>query len=357
MANSGLTNDEIIFDFDSNGQPYFRAQPWPIMNDVNAAGRSGVRRNVTPIQTHNVGLRQTTMSEHPMLEHWRYQQTQAHLDYHPQQSQQPHQHQHHHQHHQQQQPQQQLDMPFNDFNHGLPMTSQSMELISVSQAPLNPSIPLNASYMQMTPGIEGMPHNWSDFQTELVSFSTVDAGVAVSPYQQQSSSPTGSHLEVLSQQSSCDEAGWTLVDSTRQSFESYERPYFIDPTQTLHNRALSESSYSDLEQPSHFSLGNNLDMMSNQAVCSPTSLSDGEFDFNHVHSHQYSVDRSAHHSADVSPSSLVNAISIPSKKGSPSARSPSSQGSASSPGRKTSRKSPIAKATDKIIKKQSSGRE
>jgi hypothetical protein len=360
MANSGLTNEEIIFEFDSNGQPYFRGgQPWPMMNDVNAAGRPDMRRNVAPIQTHNVGLRQTTMSEHPMLEHWRYQQSQAQLNY-PQQAQQTHQHQHHQQQHQQQQqqqqqqPQQSLDMSYNDYNHGLPMSTQSMEMIS--QAPLTSNAPLNASYLQMTPGIEGMPHNWSDFHTELVGYSTVDAGVAVSPYQQHSSSPTGSHLEILSQQSSSDDAGWTLVDSTRQSFESYDRPYnFIDPSQTLHHRALSESSYSDLEQPSHFSLGNNLDMMSNQAVCSPTSLSDGEFDFNHVHSHHFSGDHHSHHSAGVSPSALVNAITIPSKKGSPAARSPSSQGSASSPGRKTSKKSPIAKATDKVIKKQSTG--
>lgn len=231
-----------------------------------------------------------------------------------------------------------------------------MEMISVPQAPLTSSAPINASYLQMAPGIEGMPHNWSDFQTELVSYSTVDAGVAVSPYQQHSSSPTGSHLEVLSQQSSCDETGWTLIDSTRQSFESYDRPYnFIDPSQTLHHRALSESSYSDLEQPSHFSLGHNLDMMSSQAVCSPTSLSDGEFDFNHIHSHQYPGDHHSHQSAGVSPSALVNAIIVPGKKGSPAARSPSSQGSASSPGRKSSKKSPIAKATDKVIKKQSSG--
>jgi hypothetical protein len=302
MANSGLTNEDIVFDFDSNGQAYFRGQPWPMMDTVNTAARPDVRRNMPPIQTHNVGLRQTTMSEHPMLEHWRYQQAQAHLNY-PQHHQQTHQHQHQHQHQHTHQPQQQtqvlqqpIDMPFTDYSHGLPMTSQSMDMMAVAQAPLTSSAPLNTSYLQMAPGIEGMPQNWADFQTELISYSTVDAGIAVSPYQQHSSSPTGSHLEIMSQPSSCDENGWTLVDSTRQSFESYERPYFtIDPSQTLHHRAISESSYSDLEQPSHFSLGNNLDMMSSQAVCSPTSLSDGEFDFNHVHSHQYSVDHSQCH--------------------------------------------------------------
>jgi hypothetical protein len=357
MANSGLANDDLVFEFDSNGQAYFQGQPWGhMMNDVNnAAARPDMRRAMAPIQTHNVGLRQTTMPENPMLEHWRYQQTPAQLNY-PQQHQ-AHQHQHQHSQQLQQQPQHQqqpLDIPFNDYSHGLPMTSQSMEMIAASQPPLTSSAPINTSYLQMASGIEGMPQNWADFHTELVSYSTMDAGVAVSPYQQHSSSPTGSHIEVMSQPSSCDEPGWTLVDSTRQSFESYDRPYFIDPSQTLH-RALSESSYSDLEQPSHFSLGNNLDMMSSQAVCSPTSLSDGDFDFNHVHPHQYSVDHNTHHSAGVSPSTLVNAIAIPTKKGSPPARSPGSQGSASSPGRKASRKSPIAKATDKVIKKQSSG--
>jgi hypothetical protein len=200
-----------------------------------------------------------------------------------------------------------------------------------------------------------MPQNWADLQSELINYTTTDVGLAVSPYQQMTSSPTGSHLEVLSQPSSCDEHGWHMVEA-RNSFESYEGQYFVDPNQTVHNRTLSESSYSDLEPQGHGAFMSNLDVGASQAVYSPTSLSDSDYEYM-GHAHRLSIDHGSTPSMSVNPSALVRPIPIPPIKSSaPSMRSPGSQGSAGSPGRKQPKKSPIAaKSTDKVMKKSSSG--
>jgi hypothetical protein len=197
-----------------------------------------------------------------------------------------------------------------------------------------------------------MPQNWAELQSELINYTTTDVGLAVSPYQQMTNSPTGSHLEVLSQPSSCDDHGWHMVD--RSSFESFERQYFVDPNQTVHNRTLSESSYSDLEPQGHGAFMSNLDVGTSQAVYSPTTLSDSDYEYM-GHTHRLSIDHGSAPTMSVNPSALVRPIPIPPAKSSvPSIRSPSSQGSAGSPGRKPSKKSPIAaKSTDKVMKKSS----
>ena len=228
-------------------------------------------------------------------------------------------------------------------------------MMPVSQAPIASGLTLETSYLPLESGIEGMPQNWADLQTELVNYTTTDVGLAVSPYQQMTSSPTGSHLEVLSQPSSCDEHGWHMVEP-RTSFESFERQYFVDPNQTVHNRTLSESSYSDLEPHAHGAFTSNLDVSASQAVYSPNTLSDSDYEYM-GHTHRLSVDHGSAPSMSVNPSALVRPIPIPPTKSSaPSIRSPSSQGSAGSPGRKQSKKSPIAaKSTDKVTKKSSLG--
>jgi hypothetical protein len=226
-------------------------------------------------------------------------------------------------------------------------------MMPVTQPPIASGITLDPTYMPLATGIDGMPHNWADLQTELISYTTADVGLAVSPYQQLTSSPTGSHLEVLSQPSSCDEHGWTMVDG-RNSFEFPERQFFVDPNQTVHNRTLSDSSYSDLEPQTHGSFMSNLDMGPSQAVYSPTNLSDSDYEYP-GHTHRLSIDHGTGQSIGVNPNALVRPIAIPSSRSSPtSMRSPGSQGSAGSPVRKSSKKSPIAaKATDKIMKKSS----
>jgi hypothetical protein len=227
-----------------------------------------------------------------------------------------------------------------------------MSMVPVSQPNVMPveqayNIPLNS-------GLENMPQDWANFQSELVSYTTTDVGLAVSPYQQQTNSPTGSHLEVLSQPSSSDENGWTLVEP-RHSFEFNERHFFVDPNQTVHNRTLSESSYSDLEPQGHAFMSN-LDMGPTQAVYSPTTLSDSDYEYTQYNPvHRHSVDHGHVHGLPLTHGgSAAQAIPIPSADATSPIRSPSSQGSAGSPGRKGARRSLIAaKGTDKVVKRTS----
>lgn len=224
-------------------------------------------------------------------------------------------------------------------------------MIPVTQSALPVTLPLDQAYMSMPTSIDGM-QGWADFRHELINYQTIDIGPhAVSPtYQHHTGSPTGSQLEILSQPSTSDEHGWTFVDG-RTSFES-ERPYFVDPISTLHDRSLSDSS-SDLDQPPQSTFLGNLDMGPAQAVYSPGTLSDSDWESSYHHHHRHSID----YSSGTHSNAVVPPISIPStsKSASP-ARSPISQGSAGSPGRKPSKKSPIvAKGTERITKKTSQG--
>jgi len=336
-ANIGLTGEDLSYDLDSRNNGYFRGQAWQITMDQISTARSDPRRNLSPIQaSNNHGLRQTTIGEqHPMMDTWRLDQPPQTMDFPAHQT---------------------YDLEqYEGTFHGLPMHPSQLAMMPVSQAPMTTAaLTLETSYIPLESAIDGMPQTWADLQHELINFTTTDVGLAaaaVSPYQQHTSSPTGSHLEILSQPSSCDEHGWTMIEP-RSSFESYESHFFVDPNQTVHNRTLSESSYSDLEQHTQPTFMSNLDMGPSQAVYSPTTLSDSDYEYA-AHSHRLSIDHGSAHSVGVNPSALVRPIPIPSMKGSsPTARSPGSQGSASSPGRKPSRKSPIAaKSTDKVMKK------
>ncbi|KAK6365957.1 uncharacterized protein PV06_04561 [Exophiala oligosperma] len=330
-VNVALTSEDLAYDLDARSASYFRNQAWPLHMDQVTGARPDPRRNISPIQTNNHGLRQTTMAEHPMMDTWRFQQQQQNVDYSNHQNQ--------------------YELHYDTQFHSLPLHPSQLGMLPVSQpATLPATLPMDHSYIPLEAGIEGMPHNWADFHTELISYNTTDVGLAVSPYQQLTSSPTGSHLEVLSQPSSCDEHGWTMLEP-RSSFESYERHFFVDPNQTVHNRTLSESSYSDLEQ-SNANFISSLDMNPSQAVYSPTTLSDSDFEYM-GHTHRLSIDHGSAPATNVNPTALVRPIPIPPTKASSSSiRSPSSQGSAGSPGRKNSRKSPIAaKSTDKVTKK------
>jgi hypothetical protein len=357
-GNLALTADDLAA-YDGNTS-YFRAQAWPLQLDQVTGARPDPRRNISPIQTDSHGLRQTTMAEHPMMDTWRFQQQQnQHHQHHLQHSQ--HQHTHLQQSPSQAHgldytgaPQNPYELQYDPQFHALPLHPSHMAMMPVTQAPMASGLPLETPYLPLESAIDGMPQNWADLQSELIHYTTTDVGLAVSPYQQMTSSPTGSHLEVLSQPSSCDEHGWHMVEP-RTSFESYERHFFVDPNHTVHNRTLSESSFSDLEPQGHGAFISNLDMGPSQAVYSPTTLSDSDYEYM-GHTHRLSID---HGSAplSVNPSALVRPIAIPTTKSSaPSIRSPSSQGSAGSPGRKSSKKSPIAaKSTDKVMKKPSPG--
>ncbi|ETN46056.1 uncharacterized protein HMPREF1541_00239 [Cyphellophora europaea CBS 101466] len=353
MAGIGLTHDDLSYDFDSRNPQYLRSDAWQVpMNQVHT--QSDPRRAVAPIQTtQNHGLRQTPTAEHPMMESWRYgQQQQAQSQQHHQQhaiqtQSQQHQHTSHQIDYTSSPP---YDIPYSNVYTSLPMGHPQLAMVPVSQSQM---IPVDQNYLTMDGGIEGMPQNWAEFHSELIHYSTTDVGLAVSPYHQQTNSPTGSHLEVLSQPSSSDEAGWTMVEA-RHSFDFNEPHYFVDPNQTVHNRTLSESSYSDLDQQCGTFMSN-LDMGPAQAVYSPTTLSDSDYEYTH-HVHRLSVDHGNNQVMSINPSAMVQPIAIPSAESSSPIRSPGSQGSAGSPGRKVQRKSLIAaKGTDKVTKRSSTG--
>jgi hypothetical protein len=356
MAGIGLTHDDLSYEFDSRNAQYYRGDAWQVPMEQTHP-QQDPRRAVAPIQTTNHhGLRQTPTAEHPMMESWRYGQQQQQSTHQPTPQHQTSQHPPAHAHHQQYTSHQldytsspSYETPYSHVYTTLPMAAPQLAMVPVSQAPM---MPIGPSYLNMEAGIEGMPHNWAEFHSELVQYSTQDVGLAVSPYQQQTNSPTGSHLEVLSQPSSVDETGWTMVEA-RHSFEFNEPHYFVDPNQTVHNRTFSESSYSDLDQQGGTFMSN-LDMSTAQAVYSPTNLSDSDYEYTHQ-VHRLSMD---HGNTQLVPlnASMAQPMSIPNAETSSPVRSPSSQGSAGSPGRKGQRKSLIAaKGTDKVTKRSSTG--
>lgn len=349
MANADPTTEDLNdYDFDSRSNPYYPGQTWTMgMNPIDNM-QNDPRRNVSPIQTSVAAMRQNILAEQSMMDEWRYQQLQQQH----QQQHQHHNHNHNHQHMEFDPTQNALDMSYNAY-HGMSMGPQ-MTMVPVTQAALTANLPME--YLQLQPGLE---LNWAaaDFNIELVNHHTTDAGMAVSPYQQHTNSPTNSHLEVLSQPSTSEDGSWTMIDQRMSS--EYERPYFVDPTHTLHDRrSLSESSYSDHDQSNQHGFMN-LEMGSNQAVYSPTTLSDEDYEYTQTyHAHALSINAASTSSRTVASNTLVRPITIPpassSSKGSSPVRSPSSQGSAGSPGRKPTKKSPIAaKATDRVQKKTS----
>jgi hypothetical protein len=334
-SNVALERDDLTYNLGTANNQYYQSQAWPLSMQQMAAQTQDPRRNIYPIRTENHGLRQTTMAEHPMLDTWKYEDHHAAMDFVNQQHS--------------------FGMHYGPQFQNLPLHPSQMPMMPVSQAPMTAGMPMEPTYMSLQQGMDGNPHSWADFHSELVNYTTTDMGLAVSPYQQLTSSPTGSHIEVLSQHSSCDEHGWTLIEP-RSSFESYERQYFVDPNQTVHNRTLSDSSYSDLEPQSHNTFMSNLDMGPSQAVYSPTDLSDSDYEYSyHSSTHRLSIDHGSTQSMNINAAAVIRPISIPStKSNASSARSPTSQASSGSPGRKPSRKSPIAaKATDKVVKKSS----
>ncbi|KAK5086772.1 hypothetical protein LTS08_007185 [Lithohypha guttulata] len=369
-----MSSEELHYDFDSRSHPYYDSQNWAL--DVTSMVPQGTdtKRNISPIHSGVHGLRQTTMGEHPMMGDWHFQQQlqqqqvrqQLQQHHHDQQQiagQQPGQHPHthhqqpyipHHPHTTSQAPtqqyieyhqqQQSIDGSFDGILHSMSLPTAT-SMIPVNQA-LPVTLPLEQAYMSIPPSLDGM-HDWTGFRSELVSYRTQDIGPyngPVSPYQQQTSSPTGSHYEILSQHS--DENGWYLVDG-RTSFESSERSLCVDPSFTLHDRTVSESSHSDS------GLYANLDMGVAQAVYSPISFSDSDWE-SYQYTHRHSIDLGS----NVDHNTMVQPITIPSssKISSPVLRSPVSQTSAGSPGRKTGKKSPIvAKGTERVTKKTSQG--
>jgi hypothetical protein len=213
---------------------------------------------------------------------------------------------------------------------------------------------LSGTYLHLSDPM--VPFNYQDLHADLMALPPLD-GLPDMPYPTQgmpdSSSPTDT-FERLSSTSSSSDNGATAVEN-RYSFDSTFEYGFVNPSQTVHSRSFSESSYSDVDQHPRNSFGSYVEI--SHSMNSPGSESNIESEYNIVSARGMSCGRSSHGSSSpttVSSIAFVRPISVPTKKSSSSSHSPISQASSSPPSRKPSRKSPIAaKATETKVRKQS----
>lgn len=194
---------------------------------------------------------------------------------------------------------------------------------------------------------------YQDLQQDLLGFQPHGlpdmSSYTTAPQQNmiESSSPTDTYLEVRSLTSSSSDNGWSMIEPRHSHEFSFPDQVFINPTQTLHDRSLSESSYST-------SYGSFVDV--SNPVNSPCSETNFESAFNSPVNRRISYDHTSHGSQSptaISPAAIVRPIQVPGKKD-PSPSRSSASNSSSPPSRKPSRKSPIAaKTAETKVRKQS----
>ncbi|KAJ5221493.1 uncharacterized protein N7469_010380 [Penicillium citrinum] len=343
MSNVDLSSDGLIgVDYDSRG---YLQQTWPVPVDQHAP-RPDETQDLSPLQTSGHPLEQSVAQDPNLMVDWQFQQLQA-----------PH-------HHQQlaYSPEDPSSAPqFTAASYGMAIQSSPVDLMSGPQGQMSTGFVDSSYHLPLSAPVDMVPFTYHDFQADLMAFpnSLTDVSYAAPHPVLESSSPTDTYLEVRSLSSS--DNGWSTVDHRRSlDFGFPEQGIFVNPTQTLHDRSLSESSYStsygsfvDITNPiSSPSSETNMDLPYNNphgvslAGTSPTSSS--------IVQHERSSPGSRSPSA-VSPSTaMVRPIPVPIKKSTSPTRSSGSQSSASPPSRKPSRKSPIAaKTAETKVRKQS----
>ena len=317
--------------------PYLQGAPWPLpMEQSTSQGDSTTRRTVTPLRTAGHGFQQPAVHSPTFLNNWQLQQASAHLQYNEDATT--------------------MGMQYTG-TYSVPYQTSPVGFIPATQAPLEPGLPLTGSYLPMAGPLDNMPYNWHDFQTDLMGFTSADGLPDMDvPQNLPDNSPTDTYLEVRSLTSSSSDNGWAAIEFNRQSFDSSyhdaQTGAIFNPSQTLHNRTLSESSYSDMEQQSRHSFGSFVEVP--YALNSPDSENNGDIDYHHDlgNLHQHDLEFTDQHtSTALSPSAGIGPVLI--KKSSSQQRSPVFQKLNSPPARKQSRKSPIAKATKPVIRRPS----
>ncbi|KAJ5619733.1 hypothetical protein N7510_003717 [Penicillium lagena] len=352
MSNVEMPNDGLIgVDYDSRG--YLHHSTWPVSVDQSSQ-RPQEGHDLSPLQTSGHSLEQSVAHDPALMLDWQFQMQQT-----------PH---HHHQHSLPYSAEGPSSAPqFTTASYGMAIQSSPVDMMP-PQGQMSAGL-LDGPYLPLSgPPVDAMvPFTYHDFQADLMAF---PEGLAeVSPYAAshgvlESSSPTDTYLEVRSLSSS--DNGWSTIDHRRSLDFTYEQQgVFVNPTQTLHDRSLSESSYAT-------SYGSFVDI--SHPISSPNSETNLDLPYTH-HAAIGSVGGSSppnntmprratddHSSGSrsppaVSPGTMMRAIPVPIKKsGSPtrSSGSGSSASSASPPSRKPSRKSPIAaKTAETKVRKQS----
>ncbi|KAJ6096644.1 hypothetical protein N7486_007390 [Penicillium sp. IBT 16267x] len=341
MSNVDLSSDGLIgVDYDSRG---YLHQTWPVAVDQHPP-RSDETHDLSPLQTSGHPLEQSVAQDPNLMVDWHYHQ---HLQQTP------------HHHHLSYSPEDPSSAPqFTAASYGMAIQSSPVDLMSGPQGQMSAGL-LDGPYLPLSAPVDMVPFTYHDFQHDLMGFPNGLPEVSYAPHPVlESSSPTDTYLEVRSLSSS--DNGWSTVDHRRSlDFGFPEQGVFVNPTQTLHDRSLSESSYStsygsfvDIAHPisspgseGHMDLPYNHNAALSFAGTSPPS--------NALVRHEHSSPGSRSPSA-VSPSAMVRPIPVPIKKSTSPTRSSGSHSSASPPSRKPSRKSPIAaKTSETKVRKQS----
>ncbi|KAL1856998.1 hypothetical protein VTK73DRAFT_8156 [Phialemonium thermophilum] len=226
-----------------------------------------------------------------------------------------------------------------------------------TQAALEASLRMDTGFNNMTPVNEATTQamqwgvgmmNWHDLE-QAMNFHSENLPLIGSLG---SNSPTGTYLEVVSLGSGSD-SGWNTVDAY-PSFDAYQQAQqghnaaIFNPGQTLHLRTNSDSSQSD---------GNSLELGSYEEVTFPFSpYSPGSDTFvDSATTHRHCPPGETHHHSHEVTSPTTTVAPVPIKSASPTSRpaSGSGSGSTSPPSRRNSgpKKSPIAKATKHVIRR------
>ena len=124
--------------------------------------------------------------------------------------------------------------------------------------------------------------NWQNIQNELVHYSNPHglSSLNMMPQTLPDSSPTETYLEVRSFTSSASESGWANVEYSQQTYDTmpeYPVGAISNPGETLHGRTFSDSSYSDLDQQSRYSLGSYVEVPNPISSPGTDSLNDVDF--------------------------------------------------------------------------------
>ncbi|KAJ9234934.1 C6 finger domain protein [Paecilomyces variotii] len=337
MSNVDITNDGLVgLDYDSRG--YLQPQNWPVAVDQSGQRADG-RRDISPLQTSGHAFEQAVAHDSHLMADWQFQQLHPHLQY----------------------PQDEHSSAAHHFTstYGMPLQASPVELMPATQGHLETSL-LDGSYLPMSAPVE-MPYSYQNFHSDLMAFPD---GLPDMPlYQPQpnlpdSSSPTDTYLEVRSLTSSSSDNGWTTIENRRSIDFFPEQGIFINPTHTLHDRTLSESSYSDLDQHPRTSFDGYVNVNPVNSPCSDSF----ESMYTSSVGRRVSYDHTSHGSQSptavspvtASPVAIVRPMPVPVNKSSSPTRSSGSSSSASPPSRKPSRKSPIAaKTAETKVRKQS----
>ena len=343
MANLDLSSDGFhAFDFDPRRTAFHQYQSrlssWPVPSENPSQHALNMRRSTTPLQTDGMPFQppigqQPAQQQPQMMRDWQTPQasSSAAFGYGLDTTAFPQQY---------------------SETYGVPFQTSPTDYLAPHSS-LDTSLQMDASYLALQGQVD-MAFTWQDLQHDLTGFTTAP-GFGDMEFLQQSlpeNSPTDTHLEVRSLTSASSDNGWASNDyahsSTDASFADPQIGTIFNPGQTIHPRTFSDSSYSDVEQQSRGSWGSWVEVPN--AISSPgtDSLGDMELQYDPSQRYDFEVER-------VSPpaisTSMVKPIAI--KNSSSPQRSPASSGRSSPPSRRQSRKTPTAKSTKPVIRRQS----